>query len=137
MGTVDLLRQVPLFEGMTDQAISAVADLVDEVEFGDGQLITREGEAGDAFYVVVDGRLQISRGGAVIATQGPGDFLGEISLIDGRPRTATATAVGAVSALAIERPAFMSLIDRYPAVRLSVLMALTDRIRRDARESPI
>jgi CRP/FNR family cyclic AMP-dependent transcriptional regulator len=135
MDTVDLLRQVPLFDGMTDQAISAVADLVDQVEFGDGQLIMREGEPGDAFYVVVDGHLQVSRAGTIIATQGPGDFLGEISLIDGRPRTATATAVGAVSALAIDRPAFMSLIDRYPAVRLSILMALTDRIRRDARES--
>jgi CRP/FNR family transcriptional regulator, cyclic AMP receptor protein len=134
MSTVDLLRQVPLFEGMTDHAMDAVAELVNEVAFADGQPITREGEAGDAFYVVVDGRLRISRAGVDIASQGPGDFLGEISLIDGRPRTATATAVGPVNALAIERLAFMSLIDRYPAVRISILMALTDRIRRDERE---
>ena len=79
-------------------------------------------------------RLRITRGGVDIASQGPGDFLGEISLIDGRPRTATATAVGPVNALAIERPDFIALIDRYPAVRLSILMALTDRIRRDERD---
>ena len=62
---------------------------------------------------------------------GPGDFLGEISLVDGRPRSATVTATGPVKALVIGRPAFLELMDRYGAVRLGVLMALTERVRGD------
>ena len=56
---------------------------------------------------------------------------GEISLVDGRPRTATATAAGPVNALVIRRPEFLELMDRFGAVRLGVLMALTERVRSD------
>ena len=132
---VDHLRTVPLFQGMTDRALEAVADLGREVSLTDGQAMLREGDDGDAFYVVTDGRLAVSQGGRQIAELGPGDFLGEISLIDGRPRTATATAVGAVDAVCIDRAAFLELVDTYGAVRLGILMALTDRIRRDAGSS--
>jgi CRP/FNR family transcriptional regulator len=134
MSTVDLLRQVPLFEGMTDHAVEAVADLVHDVEFAEGDALTREGQPGDTFYVVVEGRLRVSRDGTLLTEQGPGDFLGEISLIDGRPRTATAIALSPVKTLALERPAFAALMEGHPAVRHSILMALTDRIRRDAHE---
>ena len=130
---IDHLRTVPLFQGMTDRALEAVAGLGREVEFADGETVTREGDEGDAFYVVTAGRVAISRGDRTIRELGTGDFLGEISLIDGRPRTATATAVGARSTrVCIDRPAFLELMDRYGAVRLGILMALTDRIRRDA-----
>jgi CRP/FNR family transcriptional regulator, cyclic AMP receptor protein len=128
---VERLRNVPLFQGMTDHALEAVADLATEIEFEDGQAVTREGEEGDSFYVLVDGQVNISRNGHSVRDLGPGDFLGEISLIDGRPRTATATAVGPVKALVVRRPAFTSLIDHFGAVRHGVLMALTERIRSD------
>lgn len=115
----------------------STADLVHDVEFAEGDALTREGEPGDTFYVVVEGRLRVSRGGTSLTEQGRGDFLGEISLIDGRPRTATAIALSPVKTLAIKRPAFAALIDGYPAVRHSILMALTDRIRRDEREKVV
>ncbi len=137
MSTVDLLRQVPLFQGMTEHAVGAVADLVQDVEFAEGEALTREGEPGETFYVVVEGRLRVSRGVTVLTEQGPGDFLGEISLIDGRPRTATAIALSPVKTLAIERPAFAALMEGYPAVRHSILMALTERIRHDEREQVV
>ena len=135
MPIVDHLRAVPLFQGMTDQALEAVAALANEVEIADGATVTQEGEPGDSFYVIVDGQLRISRHGTTIRDLGPGDFLGEISLVDGRPRTATAVAVGPVNAIVIERPAFLELMDRFGAVRLGILMALSDRIRHDERES--
>jgi len=119
---------------MTDGAIEAVAGLASEVEFPDGHTVIREGDAGDAFYIVVDGRLRISRNGSSVADLGPGDFLGEISLIDGRARTATATTQGPVKALVVQRPAFLTLIDDFGAARLGILMALTERIRRDERD---
>ena len=132
---LDHLRAVPLFQGLSDRGLASVAELAAEVEFPDGAEITREGDAGDAFYVVISGHLDISQGGHSIARLGPGDFLGEIALIDGRARTATATALGPVAAVCIQRPAFLELLDAHGAVRLGVLMALTERIRRDAATS--
>jgi CRP/FNR family cyclic AMP-dependent transcriptional regulator len=125
------LRMVPLFQGMTDRALEAIAALAHEVEVGGGEPLTREGEAGDAFYLLVDGQVDVTRGGSMVGRLGPGDFIGEISLIDGRPRTATATAVGPVRVLEVCRPEFLELMDRHPAVRLGILVALTDRIRSD------
>ena len=128
---VDHLANVPLFQGMTESARDAVAGLAQETHFEGGDTITRENDEGDAFYVIVDGRLEVSRNGMTLRELGPGDFLGEISLVDGRPRTATVTATGEVKALVIRRPEFLELMERYGAVRLGVLMALTERVRGD------
>jgi CRP/FNR family transcriptional regulator, cyclic AMP receptor protein len=128
---VDHLANVPLFQGMTESARDAVAGLAQETHFAVGDDVTREGDEGDAFYVIVDGRLVVSRNGLTLRDLGPGDFLGEISLVDGRPRTATVTASSPVKALVIRRPEFLELMDRYGAVRLGVLMALTERVRGD------
>jgi CRP-like cAMP-binding protein len=130
----DHLRRVPLFEGMTDSAIAAVAAIAVETAYSDRQTIVTEGAAGDAFYVITAGQVRITREGAEIASLEAGSFLGEVSLLDGRPRTASATAVGPVETLVIDREAFLRLLDDRPAVRLSVLMALTARIRRDERD---
>jgi CRP-like cAMP-binding protein len=131
----DHLRRVPLFEGMTDSAIAAVAAIAVEATYSDGQTIVTEGDPGDAFYVITAGQVTITRAGTEIARLEAGSFLGEVSLLDGRPRTASATAVGPVEALVIGREAFLHLLDERPAVRLSVLMALTARIRRDERDA--
>lgn len=132
---VDHLRAVPLFQGLSDRALASVAELAAEVSFADGATVTREGDEGDAFYVLTEGHLEITQGGRVLGRLGPGDFLGEIALIDGRPRTATATAEGEVQALSIGRPAFLELLESHGAVRHGILMALTERIRRDAAAS--
>ncbi len=129
---IDHLRAVPLFQGLSERALESVAGLAAERSFADGDAVTAEGDAGDAFYVVTAGRLDVTQGGHHISDLGPGDFLGEISLIDGRPRTATATAIGPVDTVCIRRDAFLQLMDTHGAVRLGVLMALTERIRRDA-----
>jgi CRP-like cAMP-binding protein len=126
---IDHLRKVPLFRGMPAYALETVADRATETTFDDGATLTREGEPGDEFYIVTDGRLHVSQHGAMVAEMGTGDFLGEISLVDGRPRTATVTAVGPVEALVIRRADFLEMIEFDSAVRLGILMALTERIR--------
>ena len=131
---VDDLKRVPLFQGMSDRAIVSVADLATEVATVDGQAIVTEGEAGDAFYMLVEGLVDVTRRGEPIRRLSAGDFIGEIALVDGRARTATATAVGPGRMLVVRREAFLELMDRHPAVRLGILMALTDRIRRDGDE---
>jgi len=128
---IDHLSAVPLFRGLPESAMEAVAGLASETHFADGDTVTREGDEGDAFFVVVDGRLVVSRNGMSLRELGPGDFLGEIALIDGRPRTATVTAVGPVKTLCVRRPDFLELMERYGPVRLGVLMALSDRVRSD------
>ncbi len=127
---IDHLRAVPLFRGMPTYALETVADRASETTFEDGEHLTREGEPGETFYIVTKGRLQVSQNGAPLRDLGPGDFLGEISLVDGGPRTATVTAVGPVQALVIRRVDFLEMVEWDSAVRLGILTALTERIRK-------
>jgi CRP-like cAMP-binding protein len=130
--TTDHLRRAPLFAGMTDRAIESIAALAMELDFADGEALVTEGQPGDAFLVIVGGRARVNQGGVTLAELGPGDFLGEISLVDGQPRTASVTAVGPVSTLIVRREGFQRLMDEHPAVRYGILSALTQRIRRTA-----
>jgi CRP/FNR family cyclic AMP-dependent transcriptional regulator len=127
----DILRAVPLFSGMTDRAIAAVADLGEEADYPAEAVLVREGDPGDAFVILLDGRAAVTRGDRQLTVLAAGDYLGEISLVDGRPRSATVTALEPIHAIVIRRPAFERLMDSFPQVRLDVLMSLTERIRRD------
>jgi CRP/FNR family transcriptional regulator, cyclic AMP receptor protein len=129
---VHLLRRVPLFASMTDAAYQHVAALTESQSVPAGRTITSQGEEGDAFYVIASGTADVRQGDRSIASLRPGDFFGEIALIDGRPRTATVVAAEDLVLLRIARDAFLRLIDEQPATRHGVLMALTQRIRRDA-----
>jgi len=127
---IDHMRKVPLFRGMSTSALETVADRASEISFQDGETVTREGEPGNTFYIVTDGRLHVSKNGTVVRDLGPGDFLGEIALVDGGPRTATVTADGPVEALVIRRADFLEMVEWDKGVRLGILTALTERIRK-------
>ena len=130
--TVEILRSIPLFQGMTDTAVEAIAGLAEEASFPTGSELTREGEPGESFIVIVAGRATVQIGIRTVRELGAGDYLGEISLIDGRPRTATVVALESITALIVPRAGFERLIDDYPSVRLDVLNALTSRLRERA-----
>ncbi|MFP5343805.1 MAG: cyclic nucleotide-binding domain-containing protein [Candidatus Limnocylindria bacterium] len=125
----DALRATPLFQGMTDRSIEAVERLARPLSFAAGEALVRQGDPGDTFLIVVAGSATVTVDGATVRTLGPGDFLGEISLLDGGPRTATVVADGPVEALAIDRDGFTSLMDSSPVLRLDVVTALTQRLR--------
>jgi CRP/FNR family cyclic AMP-dependent transcriptional regulator len=127
--TPDLLRLVPRFNGMTDRSFEAVANLASEADYVTGDDLVRQGDPGEAFIIIVSGRARVNRDGKTLRELGPGDFLGEISLIDGSPRTATVTALDPIHAFTVHRQGFLDLIDRLPVFRLEVLNALTERIR--------
>ena len=127
--SADLLRLVPLFRGMTDRSFDAIANLASETNYGAGDVLVRQGEPGHEFVIIVTGRARVERDGKSIRELGPGDFLGEISLVDGSPRTATVTALDPIHAVTVQRDGFLDLIDRIPVFRLEVLNALTQRIR--------
>jgi CRP-like cAMP-binding protein len=130
--TADLLRLVPLFNGMTDRSFEAIASLASEADFALGDDLVRQGEPGDRFIILVDGRARVERDGKLMRELGPGEFLGEISLIDGSPRTASVTALSPIHAFVIDRAGFLELIERIPVFRLEVMNALTERLRATA-----
>jgi CRP-like cAMP-binding protein len=126
---LEQLRRVPLFAGMGHSDIERLGAIAESVDVPDGQVLTREGAPGREFFIVLAGRVRISQGDRAIRELGAGDFLGEIALIDGKPRTATAIADGPTHLLVVDRSGFLALMDSYPSVRLSVLEALASRLR--------
>jgi CRP-like cAMP-binding protein len=127
--TSDLLRLVPLFAGMSERSFEAIAGVASEVAFGVGDEIVHQGDPGAAFFIIVGGRARVDRDGRSIRELGPGDFLGEIALVDGSPRTATVTALEPIAALTVQRADFLHLYESLPVFRLEILNALTQRIR--------
>jgi CRP-like cAMP-binding protein len=127
--TADLLRLVPLFAGMTDRSFEAIASVASQVGFAVGDDLVRQGEPGTAFFIIVTGRARVDRDGSLLRELGPGDFLGEIALVDGSPRTATVAALEPIEAVTVQRADFLDLFERLPVFRLEVLNALTQRIR--------
>jgi CRP/FNR family transcriptional regulator, cyclic AMP receptor protein len=126
---VDLLRRVPLFAGLGDGDLREVARLADEVDVPAGTALTREGQLGHEFFVIVEGRARVNRNGRKVNELGPGDFLGEIALIDGRPRSATVTTEEPTRLLVLAHREFRSLLDNFPKIERQVLQALADRVR--------
>jgi CRP-like cAMP-binding protein len=99
------------------------------VDVPDGQVLTREGAPGSEFFVIISGSVRVDRAGATLREMGPGEFLGEIALVDDGPRTATATAVGPTTLLVLTRPGFRSLMEKHEPIEHAVLHALAERVR--------
>jgi putative iron-dependent peroxidase len=125
-----LLGEVPLFSSFDTAQLLRLAELAAEVDVPDGDVLMRQGDTGNEFFIVVSGSVIVDREGQQLARLGPGDFLGEIALIDGRPRTATATADGATHLLVLDNARFERLLDEFPGTGRQVARALVDRIRR-------
>src|SRR2546428_1359984 len=119
----DLLERVPLFSGVGRRGLEQIGHIVDEIEVPAGTALTHEGRHEGYFFVIVSGTVQIERGGRTINTIGPGDFLGEIALLDGGPRTATATTESLCRLLSMTHKRFHQLLDSSPPVRTAILEA--------------
>ena len=95
---VELIKRVPLFAGCSKRELDEVAGIADELEIAEGTKLTHEGAAGHEFLVLVEGTADVRRKGRKVNTLGSGDFLGEIALITGAPRTATVTTTAVADA---------------------------------------
>jgi CRP/FNR family transcriptional regulator, cyclic AMP receptor protein len=124
-----ILQRVPLFAGLDERSLQAVSILAREVAFKNGDVLMVEGEAGDEFFVILDGTIRIERGDRTIRSMTTGGFLGEIALVDRRPRTATATCVTDVRLLEIRAHEFDRLLDTLPAVHERIRAAIDRRSR--------
>jgi CPA1 family monovalent cation:H+ antiporter len=125
---LELLRGVPLFERLSKRELEAVAALADEVQLPEGRRLTEEGASGTEFVVIVDGAADVRRRGRKINALASGDFLGEIALVTGSPRTATVTTTAPTTVLVITARGFRTLLRTTPSVQLKVLEALAARL---------
>ncbi len=124
------LRRVPLFAKMGTRELERLGALADEVEVGLDTVLAEQGRVGHEFFIVLEGRVMVLDGRTPVRTLGPGEFFGEIALIESVPRTATVRAEGIVHLLVIGHREFNALMDEFPTVRSAVMDALAERVRR-------
>jgi len=124
-----ILRGVPLFADLDERSLQAVAILAHEVAHVAGDVLMVEGETGDAFSVIVDGTVRIEQGDRTVRSLTAGGFLGEIALVEQRPRTATATCVTDVRLLEVRAHEFERLLETLPAVHARICSAILRRER--------
>jgi CRP/FNR family transcriptional regulator, cyclic AMP receptor protein len=129
----DLLAQVPLFEGLSRRHLKQITEHADEISFRPNETIVEAGQPGGSFFVVVEGEAKVVRGPKVLARVGPGEFVGEISLLDGGPRTATVVADTSVLAIRIFKSSFDKVLAQEPSVATKILMVVARRLREAER----
>jgi CRP-like cAMP-binding protein len=133
LSTVDdkvaILRGVPLFAELDERSLQAVSILAHEAAFKAGDVLMVEGEVGEAFYVIVEGTVRIEQGDRTVRSLTAGGFLGEIALVERRPRTATATCVTDVRLLEVRAHEFERLLETLPAVHDRISAAILRRER--------
>jgi CRP/FNR family transcriptional regulator, cyclic AMP receptor protein len=127
---IDHLRKVPLFSRMNQRQLERLGQLADEIEVGLDEVLAEQGRLGHEFFIVLDGHLMVLDGRTPLAQLHPGDFFGEIALVESVPRTATVRAEGIARLLVIGHREFHALMDEFPTVRSAVLDALAERLRK-------
>lgn len=126
---LDLLARVPLFSTCTQRELRAIAQLGTEVEVPAGRVLTRQGAPAREFFLVVEGKAECTVGTRRVAVFGPGDYFGELALIEGGPRTATVTAETPMSLVVLDAGEFSSLMQTAPSIAPKVLAVLARRLR--------
>ena len=125
----ELLAAAPLLAAVDAAGLERIAERTVEVTFTDGHVIARQGEVGTGFFLVASGGARVVRDGETIATLGPGDFFGELSVLDGRPRVAQVIAEGETTCLALASWDLEAVIGEQPSVALALLRGLAERLR--------
>jgi CRP/FNR family transcriptional regulator, cyclic AMP receptor protein len=125
---VQALKRAPLFDGLSRKELTQLARVSEDLEVEPGTMLCKEGETGHEFFVIVDGKVKITRKGRTIATRGGGDFVGEIALLEEIPRTATVRAETPVRLFVLTRRDFRHLLDENPKVERKVLRTLARRL---------
>lgn len=129
MGHESFLSRVPIFSSCTPAEIAAIDAAAQEHDFSAGQIVVTQGTPGQAFYLILSGRVELVRDGASLGTFGPGDFFGEMSLLDQAPRSATVRAVEPTTCIMISSWDFKALLEQHPSIAVKLLEVLSRRLR--------
>jgi CRP/FNR family cyclic AMP-dependent transcriptional regulator len=126
---VELLAGCPLFKGIDDEGLVALAERATQVDFPVGHVIARQGEIGTGFFVVIEGQVRVVRDGKPVATLGAGEFFGELSVLDRMPRNAMVAADVPTTCLALASWDFEAVLLEQPALTLAILRGVARRLR--------
>lgn len=126
---IEQLENVPIFQGCTRRQLLEVVRISEVVEVPAGKPLARAGEPGHEFYLILEGTARVEVTARRSRRLGPGDFFGEMSLLDGEPRSATVVAETPMRLLMIHRRVFWTLLSEIPHLTYKILVTLSQRIR--------
>ncbi len=129
--TDERLAQIPLFAGLSKKELASVSGLATRLDLAAGKELTKQGETGNEFVIILDGEVDVVIDGNVVATRGAGDYFGEIALLSERPRTATVVAKTPVSIEVIGRREFRALVSDQPEIEAQLQTAMAERLEAD------
>jgi CRP-like cAMP-binding protein len=132
---IDVLAEVPLFSRCSKKDLQALARRVDVLSFEEGQTIVRQGGVGNAFYVLLDGFAAVRRSGRRVGRLGPGEYFGELALLDPGPRNADIEALSPVTVARLVARDFNEVLHSVPAISERLLAGLARRLREEDRRS--
>jgi CRP-like cAMP-binding protein len=126
---IDLLGEIPLFRGCTKDELRHIDRAATQADYPADHILCTEGAVGRELILLIEGEAKVERGGSLVANVGPGAFIGEMSLLDGGPRSATVTTTTAVKALVLPTREFWQVVDEVPAIAHRLLATLAARLR--------
>jgi nucleotide-binding universal stress UspA family protein len=132
----ELLGRAPLFAALTEGELENIAQMARIRSFPPGEVIVREGDRSGGLYVLTSGKVEVVKGASVVATLGPGEFFGEMSVIGDQPRSATVRAVEPTECLTIRRADFLAELERHPQIAVRMLPELVRRFYREGQDKP-
>lgn len=125
---VEALKRAALFEGLSRKELTQLARVSEDLEIPEGTVLTKEGDLGHEFFVIVEGQTEVKRKGKSLGNRGAGDFIGEIALLEQIPRTATVTAKTPLRVFVLTSKDFHHLLEENPNVERKVLRTLAKRV---------
>jgi CRP/FNR family transcriptional regulator, cyclic AMP receptor protein len=125
----ELLAGCPLFKGIDRDGLAMLGELATPVEFPPGHVIARQGDIGTGFFVIISGMVRVVRDGETVAHLGPGEFFGELSVLDRQPRNAMVTADAPTTCLALASWDFEAVLLDQPRLTLAILRGVAQRLR--------
>jgi CRP/FNR family transcriptional regulator, cyclic AMP receptor protein len=138
VGTKEVIAQlakVPLFSGCSQKELQTVARAVKDIKHKAGTVVAHEGDPGVGLFIITDGSTDVTVGGKRLAKLGPGDFFGEIALLDGGPRTATVTALTDIKLLGLTEWVFRGLMIEHPGIAVKALQSMAGRLRTATKQA--
>lgn len=125
-----VLGAVPLFQDLSSKQLKKVVELAEVARFMAGAIIVKQGEIGDSFYVVLTGQAKVVASGRTVNRMYPGDYFGEISLLDGGPRSASVEAETEMTLVIITQKGFLGLLTKDPEITICLLEGMARTVRR-------
>ena len=127
------LTKIPIFSELSKREIKSISRLMTETDVKEGAKLTKQGEPGREFMIISEGTAVVDIDGSTVAHLGPGDFLGELAVLSGTPRSATVTATSPMVLEVLNRREFMALLDENKSLSRKILVAAVKRLQENER----